>query len=68
MDWRSSGRPGSANTTMTAAAAGPTARDETDMTGIVPDPAQILGGSLRSPAQSLGGTASTPAAPCTAGE
>jgi hypothetical protein len=60
---------GGADTAMTAAAVAPTSQDETDLTGIVPDLAQILGGSLRSPAQSLGGTASTPAAaPCPAGE
>ncbi len=59
---------GGANMAMTAAAAGPKSQDESDLTGIVPDPAQILGGSLRSPAQGLGGTASTPAAPCTTGE
>jgi hypothetical protein len=53
---------------MTAAAVAPTSQDETDLTGIVPNPAQILGGALRSPAQSLGGTASTPTAPCPAGE
>ena len=58
---------GSANAAMAGTAAGPTSQDETDMTGVVPDPAQILSGSLRSPAQSLGGTASTPA-PCPNGE
>jgi hypothetical protein len=55
-------------TTGGANTAGPTSRDETDLTGIVPDPAQILAGSLRSPVQSLGGTASTPAAPCPPGK
>jgi len=51
-----------------SAATGPRSQDENDLSGIVPDPAQILAGAVRSPAQSLGGTASTLGAPCPTGE